>query len=285
MSSGPPPGASDFRINWVWMQPWGPDKITDDGRGPSPEEVAVDVRRRNSGVVPLEPRLLIERLSRDIDGVLRDDLRGLYVHGSWVLGDFDPRRSDVDLLAVLAADPTPGIVEALRALHEQLAADHPDWADRVEVEYLSAIALTSFRTDPHPMVRLSPGEPLHLVPATRHYLLNWSAARERGVVLRGPRPQDLIPEISVAEWADVVREHARQWPDWLSEMRAPGQQASAVLTLCRALFSIEQGCQVSSARPRPGLPQPCPTGPIWSSGRAVLVRGAVRMPSRAGCRR
>jgi metal-sulfur cluster biosynthetic enzyme len=24
--------ASDVRINWVWMPPWGPDKITDDGR-------------------------------------------------------------------------------------------------------------------------------------------------------------------------------------------------------------------------------------------------------------
>jgi len=23
---------SDFRINWVWMPPWAPDKITDDGR-------------------------------------------------------------------------------------------------------------------------------------------------------------------------------------------------------------------------------------------------------------
>ncbi|MCA1981933.1 MAG: metal-sulfur cluster assembly factor [Nocardioides sp.] len=24
--------ASDVHINWVWMPPWGPDKITDDGR-------------------------------------------------------------------------------------------------------------------------------------------------------------------------------------------------------------------------------------------------------------
>jgi metal-sulfur cluster biosynthetic enzyme len=23
---------ADFRVNWVWMPPWGPDKITDDGR-------------------------------------------------------------------------------------------------------------------------------------------------------------------------------------------------------------------------------------------------------------
>lgn len=24
--------ANEFRIEWVWMPPWGPDKITDDGR-------------------------------------------------------------------------------------------------------------------------------------------------------------------------------------------------------------------------------------------------------------
>jgi len=23
---------TDFKINWVWMPPWGPEKITDDGR-------------------------------------------------------------------------------------------------------------------------------------------------------------------------------------------------------------------------------------------------------------
>lgn len=22
----------DFRLNWVWLPPWGPDRITDDGR-------------------------------------------------------------------------------------------------------------------------------------------------------------------------------------------------------------------------------------------------------------
>ena len=26
------PLVADFRVNWVWMPPWGPDKITDDGR-------------------------------------------------------------------------------------------------------------------------------------------------------------------------------------------------------------------------------------------------------------
>ena len=33
LTQGPGGGlCSDVRINWVWMPPWGPDKITDDGR-------------------------------------------------------------------------------------------------------------------------------------------------------------------------------------------------------------------------------------------------------------
>ncbi|THV30719.1 metal-sulfur cluster assembly factor [Glycomyces paridis] len=33
LCSGPEGGlATDLKINWVWIPPWGPDKITDDGR-------------------------------------------------------------------------------------------------------------------------------------------------------------------------------------------------------------------------------------------------------------
>ena len=32
LTGGPKPLATDIKINWVWMPPWGPDKITDDGR-------------------------------------------------------------------------------------------------------------------------------------------------------------------------------------------------------------------------------------------------------------
>ena len=32
LTGGPKPLARDVKINWVWMPPWGPDKITDDGR-------------------------------------------------------------------------------------------------------------------------------------------------------------------------------------------------------------------------------------------------------------
>jgi metal-sulfur cluster biosynthetic enzyme len=33
LCTGPGGGmVNDFRINWVWLPPWGPDKITDEGR-------------------------------------------------------------------------------------------------------------------------------------------------------------------------------------------------------------------------------------------------------------
>ncbi|MGH3765512.1 MAG: metal-sulfur cluster assembly factor [Pseudonocardiaceae bacterium] len=33
LTAGPGGGlVNDVRINWVWMPPWGPDKITEDGR-------------------------------------------------------------------------------------------------------------------------------------------------------------------------------------------------------------------------------------------------------------
>jgi len=33
LTGGPgDPLCKDLRINWVWMPPWGPDKITEDGR-------------------------------------------------------------------------------------------------------------------------------------------------------------------------------------------------------------------------------------------------------------
>jgi metal-sulfur cluster biosynthetic enzyme len=32
LTGGPKPVATGVTINWVWMPPWGPEKITDDGR-------------------------------------------------------------------------------------------------------------------------------------------------------------------------------------------------------------------------------------------------------------
>jgi metal-sulfur cluster biosynthetic enzyme len=32
LTGGPKPLAGEVKINWVWLPPWGPEKITDEGR-------------------------------------------------------------------------------------------------------------------------------------------------------------------------------------------------------------------------------------------------------------
>jgi predicted nucleotidyltransferase len=188
-----------------------------------------------------EASAVLERLAHDIRETLGESLLGLYVHGSWVMGDFHPRRSDLDLLAVLAQDPTPALVNQLTTLLERLVADYPGWTNRIEGELLSSAALSTFRDGSHDMVRVSPGEPPHLLPVSSHYLLNWDCARRHGRALHGPEPTQLLPEFTRAEVIGVVREHLAQWPAWVQDHQTPESQAYVVLTVCRALYTISEG--------------------------------------------
>ena len=51
-----------------------------------------------------------------------DGVRGVYIHGSAVLGDWDERRSDVDVL-VLASDDSASAASAYAAVMESI----PTW--------------------------------------------------------------------------------------------------------------------------------------------------------------
>lgn len=193
-----------------------------------------------------EPTQLLEELAAAVTAALGDDLLSLTVHGSYAAGDFEPDRSDLDLLAVLDAEPDRAMLERLRPLHERIAVEHPRWADRVEVDYLSLETLHTLAERPGPMIRISPGEPLHLFEATRHYLINIVSARQDGQTLRGLDVPSLVPFVPKDSLFPVIREHVESWPAWVQDARGrPGAQAYAVLTLCRALHLLEIGHQSS----------------------------------------
>ena len=169
------------------------------------------------------------------------------MHGSYVLGDYQPDRSDLDLLAVLAADPTASTLARLAAVHDALTTDAPESDGHVEVDYVSAAGVQAALrgAEPHPMVRISPGEPLHLTAATAHYLLNWWAASSHGRVLHCSPASELLPPIPVQRVRAVVLDHLRQWPQWAHEAQRAGNQAYAVLTVCRGVATLDTGTQLS----------------------------------------
>jgi hypothetical protein len=198
--------------------------------------------------VATSPELLLSRLAASLDEELGDELLSLSVHGSWVAGDFKLGRSDLDLLAVLAHDPDERTLARLTALHKAISAEAPEWDDHVEVDYVSLDAIAGVLAgdgQEHAMVRISPGEPIHLRPADRNFLLNWRAARDHDHGILGRSPVDVLPPIPDELVRDVVIEHARQWPAWLEDARTPGFQAYAVLTMCRVLAFLRTGRQWS----------------------------------------
>lgn len=186
--------------------------------------------------------LLTERLC----AALGEDLLAVWVHGSYTAGDFHPERSDLDLFAVLRHVPTDATLAALRPLHLRLATEQPTWRDRIEVSYLAEHTLTGLGAKSGPMVRLSPGEPLHLLTADRHRLLDVASARATGRALHGPHPSDLLPAVEQADLRAVAEEHAASWPTWVLGARdRVGAQAYAVLTICRIAHLLATDEQAS----------------------------------------
>jgi predicted nucleotidyltransferase len=195
-----------------------------------------------------EPAEVLARVASDLAEVLGDDLLSLALHGSLALGDFAPGRSDLDVLAVMATDPTSATLSVLTEVHARLDTDFPEWSGRVEVGYISAEAVEAIvqgTDESRPMIRISPGEPLHEVEASRHYVLSWAAAIQADQPIAGAAPSTVLPAIDRRLIREVIILHVRAWPEWVQDMQAVGAQAYAVLTLCRAAESLATGRQVS----------------------------------------
>jgi predicted nucleotidyltransferase len=126
--------------------------------------------------VPALQAEVSQLLSRLLEGqhlALGKRLVATYLFGSAATGDFEAGLSDVDTVAVLAADPTPNDLKALAKLHSDLVHQSPQWDDRVEAVYLSAGALARFRDGRQPAARVSPGEPFHVIEVDRRWVLDW----------------------------------------------------------------------------------------------------------------
>jgi hypothetical protein len=170
---------------------------------------------------------------------------GLYVYGSLATGDFEPRVSDLDLIAVVRDAPGEALLRRLDRMHEDLVRAEPEWRDRIEVDYVSARGLAQCRTRSTTIARISPGEPLHVIEAGRDFLLDWYPARQDGITLLGPPVDALIPEIPEAEYLEEVRSYLAGFRTRFDEDASAGSQAYAILTMCRGLYVPRYGMRLS----------------------------------------
>ncbi|CAN7224580.1 DUF4111 domain-containing protein [Terrabacter sp. LjRoot27] len=207
-----------------------------------------------SGVGASAPWDVLRDLSAGLSAALGSDLLGLYAHGSLVVGDFSPARSDLDVLAVVARPPDDAMLAAVAPVHAALEERHPGWRGRVEVEMVARSTLTSYASGPpatseagrpDAIMRISPGEDLHLLPATSHRIVTWSTVRRTGRRLAGPEASEVLPVVSEEVAHDALVDHVRDWPTWVEDMRTVGAQSYSVLSLCRAWCAVVEGEQLS----------------------------------------
>ncbi len=202
--------------------------------------LAVWGSRRPSGyrqpVTPAdEVKPLLDRFIADARGVL--PLAAMWAHGSLALGDFQPGRSDLDLVALTEAALTRAQQLELRRVHEALHSQVP-LAEKLHCAY---VARAEAGDQGRSHLTWAHGELLNRVvsPVSRREL------HQGGLRLLGPAPSAVIPVVTDQELADYIRSDLRDYwyPKtsqadlWLHDIWVD----IGLLTFARAVVTLQDG--------------------------------------------
>jgi hypothetical protein len=181
--------------------------------------------------------------------VLGGHFVGMYLYGSLASGGFDQHRSDVDFVVVTADALPEDMVPALEAMHTRLATSGLKWAPKLEGAYVPQRVLRRHDSSAAPCPTLNEGC-FYVAPLGSDWVIQRHILREHGAVLAGPSPQDLIDPVPPDELQRAVQAVLHEW--WLPILQERGiwlyrseYQAYAVLTMCRALHTLQHGSIVS----------------------------------------
>ena len=203
-------------------------------------------------IVPPTPypdvNVVLRALLSDVQAILGPHLVGVYLYGSLASGDFDPQRSDIDFVVVTAAELPDEMIAALKAMHARLAATGDKWATKLEGAYIPRRALRRYDPAGPPYPSTNEGQ-FYLARQGSDWVIQRHILREQGVVLAGPAPHTLIDPVRTDDVQRAVRAFLREWwapmLDEPARLRGSEYRAYAVLTMCRALYTLENGAIVS----------------------------------------
>jgi predicted nucleotidyltransferase len=188
-------------------------------------------------------KVLLE-LVTSIKTILGEHLMGVYLQGSFAIGDFD-LHSDVDFIVAIQEQLAAGQVERLQAMHQRIYDLAIPWAQHLEGSYFPREMLRRYRPDGEMLWYLDNGA-RSLIQSSHcdTRVVRWTV-RERGVVLEGPPPEALVDPIPVME---LRREILATINDWGNEILAEPDrfdnrfyQGYIVLNYCRMLHDLQQG--------------------------------------------
>jgi hypothetical protein len=174
------------------------------------------------------------------------NLAGVYVQGSVSTGAFNPRTSDIDVVATTRTLTDGPANERIHEVHGAMYGWGSDrWADRLEVMFVPVSALGKAGVPRVSVLELHPDDGFKVQPLGSDFMIQKRILRQHGITLYGPKIAKVVAPVSNGELRDAVIGNLREW--WRPQLEYPGQflkrtyQAYAVLTMCRALCMLATG--------------------------------------------
>ncbi|ADD42171.1 aminoglycoside adenylyltransferase domain-containing protein [Stackebrandtia nassauensis] len=190
---------------------------------------------------------LLDELTCRVGDVLGDNLVGMYLCGSFAVGDAD-MHSDCDFLAVVRRALGRVQERRIRALHSEIPTRAGHWTQHLEGSYPVAAELKTLESLGREWLYIDHGwREMQFHTHCNNEVTRWSL-REHGVTLTGPDPKSLVDEVPVEALRsrmlhDIPRflEDLAAWASW----DVAWTQRYAVTTYCRMLNTLETGVVVS----------------------------------------
>lgn len=145
--------------------------------------------------------------------ILKDSLCGVYLHGSAVMGCFNPQKSDLDLIVVVSAPPTDAAKRAFLDMTAELNASAPEKGIEMSIVrrdvlkpfvyptpyelHFSAGYLDWYRDDPKDYI-----EEMH--GTDKDLAAHCTVIRARGKCLYGPPIDEVFGEVPQADYMDSI---------------------------------------------------------------------------------
>lgn len=177
-------------------------------------------------------------------GVLSDNLVGLYLQGSFAVGDFD-LHSDVDFIAVVGDELHPAEIQELQILHRSIFKIASPWAQHLEGSYFPITVLADQDCCGSPLWYLDNGaDKLVRSEHCNTLLVRW-ILRERGIKIYGPPAKSLIGPIPVRALREEILRVMHTWGEKI--LADPDRYANRfyqgfiVLSYCRMLHDYLAG--------------------------------------------
>ena len=191
---------------------------------------------------------VLDLLLSGVQTVLGDHLVGLYLYGSLASGDFDPERSDIDFVVVTADELPDEMIAALEAMHRRIWASGLKWAAKLEGSYMPQTTLRRYDPTAAPCPQINEGR-FYVARHGSDWVIQRYILREHSVTVTGPTLQTWIDPVQPDDLRRAIVGILREWwssmlqdPEWLLRTE---YQAFAILTMCRALYTLEHGTVVS----------------------------------------